>query len=170
MIYDEDVMTWDYQEEIEGNNNEDFLDSIITSEENQYSGENYMNLQIENTDNNCIDQSIDSADIKHQSICQILYNGVQIIRIVENEMKNENPPRKSPINDRISSQNRQILFNWLFAHQQNPYPKLADFIDLEYKTGLGKKRIQTFFINYRARLLKRAPRGGIINQLVTTGQ
>lgn len=96
----------------------------------------------------------------------ILYSGVTVENIIYQKAKSVFPDKKGINHCKFADKARNILFDWLKDHEDNPYPTKKEMLELEFETGLDSRRIRVFLCNYRSRLLKRNPKNGIINQTV----
>ena len=76
---------------------------------------------------------------------------------------------------RISNKSIEILRNWFDKHNEEPYPSAEELILLSFQTGLKKKQVVNWFVNYRGRKWKtnqkskRAFTRRIKNRLVEIG-
>ena len=74
---------------------------------------------------------------------------------------------KNLVKKTLSQHSRELLLRWLKENSKNPYPTPQELIELALLTGCTEKQLRTFLVNYRMRLLKRAPRFGTHNQEMT---
>ena len=70
----------------------------------------------------------------------------------------ENSILNTKYSKKIPRESKSILFSWMDEHIKNPYPNSQEFSMLMSKTGLSDKQLRIFFVNYRSRRLKRAPK------------
>jgi hypothetical protein len=56
---------------------------------------------------------------------------------------------------------REILLEWLYHHQQNPYPTASEKENLILKTGLHRDQLNVWFTNHRMREGIRLPHNNL---------